>query len=164
MSKWPAPPPVLVKDGLVYVTLTQGRVAIVDVIDLAVVENVKWYATQAQNTCYATRSRDGKGLHRIIIDPPHGLEVDHKDRDGLNNRRENLRVATHAQNRANRPGWGFSSYKGVSRGDGTKWVACAGAIHVGVYDTEIDAALAHDRVAYELDPEFAFLNFPEVFR
>jgi hypothetical protein len=41
-------------------------------------------------------------MHRLLLSAPDGMEVDHKNGDGLDNRRSNLRLATHRQNMANR--------------------------------------------------------------
>ncbi|HDZ37293.1 MAG TPA: hypothetical protein ENH62_03230 [Marinobacter sp.] len=90
------------------VVLTQGKVALVDDADFERVAAFKWYARQEKrrpHCWYATRS-NGKNkttyLHRFILDAPKGLDVDHKDWDGLNCQRANLRLATHSQNNMNR--------------------------------------------------------------
>lgn len=96
------------------IPLTRGLVALVDDEDYERVNDCKWYATPGHNTFYAQRRgpRDAQGkratlsMHRLVLDmpvyEPGGLEVDHIDRDGLNNTRANLRPVTHAGNAANR--------------------------------------------------------------
>lgn len=106
-------------------------------------------------------------MHHFILGLDAWTLVDHKNRDTLDNRRENLRVATTSQNGANqskRPG-GSSRFKGVcwdkSRG---KWKARIMLnyknVHIGRFLVEEDAARAHDVRAREVWGEFAVLNFP----
>src|SRR5581483_9498486 len=109
------------------IPLSQGQVAIVDAQDFGYLSQFKWFALKAPRTFYAVRNApmiNGKRrgliyMHRVIL----GLNsarvlVDHKDRNGLNNRRRNLRAASQSTNQANRPkpSWGKSSrFKGVVR-------------------------------------------------
>lgn len=98
---------IIVRDGMGYVTLTKGFTAIIDVKDIKHAINKNWYAKVAGNTVYAktTAYINGKradlSLHREIMSAPEGLEVDHKNGDGLDNRRSNLRLVTHQQNMHN---------------------------------------------------------------
>jgi hypothetical protein len=117
-------------------------------------------------------------MHRLIMgvtDPL--LEVDHKDHDTLNNQQYNLRVGDKTNNQHNRTAWGKSKYLGVSIKyrklviDGIKtkvydrWVAVIRIhrklTHIGIYKTEIEAALAYDRAAKQHRKEWANLNFKE---
>ena len=121
-------------------------------------------------------------IHRLIMARVLGRElkraehVDHINGNGLDNRRENLRIATNSQNHGNRPkqrGNYWSVYKGVYR-DSKRlhlgWYACIGSgktpngvnrEYLGRYESEVDAAKAYDKRAKELFGEFAYLNFPE---
>ena len=92
------------------IPLTRGYVALVDDADYELVSRFKWYALPTGNTVYAQRGihrPDGPGqtrqlMHRLILgltDPK--VCVDHIDRDGLNNQRDNLREATNRQNQWN---------------------------------------------------------------
>ena len=99
--------PIRVCGDVAYVPLTQGRTAIIDAADAALVGGRNWYLFARLDTAYA-RASDYSGakqrtvlLHRVLMGEPEGLEVDHDDGDGLNNRRGNLRVATHSQNMRN---------------------------------------------------------------
>lgn len=88
-----------------YIPLTQGYVATIDAADLHLVDGYTWTAIVRPYTVYAYRKDPGTGknvhLHRVIMGDPEGLTVDHRDGNGLNNTRSNLRSATKAQNNRN---------------------------------------------------------------
>ena len=103
-------------------------------------------------------------MHRLLLPE---TEVDHKSGDGLDNRRSNLRSATRSQNQANK----FkkentsSRFKGVyQRRNYRRFRAHIRVhgeeIHVGDFDSEIEAARAYDAAARKYHGEFARLNFP----
>jgi len=106
-------------------------------------------------------------MHRLIMQPPEGMVVDHIDGNGLNNRRSNLRICTPHQNSFNQPQRpGTSRFKGVSfRRDCGKWdvqIRMKGkALHLGLYEDEEQAAHVYDCKAVELYGRFAYLNFPD---
>jgi hypothetical protein len=91
--------------------------------------------------------------------------LDHIDNDPLNNAWDNLRQASRSQNQANRRSYkgAASQYLGVSKHRG-KWAAGITSNYkfkrLGVYENEVDAALAYDRAASEMHGSFANLNFP----
>jgi len=160
------------------IPLTQGKYAIVDVEDYERVNRYKWYIKggSRSSTYYAARTitisraiRILVCMHRFIINAPDGLEVDHINGNGLDNRKANLRLATNAQNarnKAKRRNARVSRYKGVKRNKkGKRWFATINyngqRIYLGTYDTEIQAARAYDRAACKLHKEFARLNFPD---
>lgn len=90
-----------------------------------------------------------------------GYEVDHRDRNGLNNQRENLRWATRSQNMSNRGCWNSLGVKGVHFCAG-KFVAIVWSqrkrYYLGRFRTKEEAAAAYDRKARELHGEFAVTN------
>lgn len=156
------------------IPLTQGMFAEVDDADFKWLNVWKWYAAKGGNTYYARRNiknSDGKrsviSMHREIMNTPDGLEVDHKDWNGLNCQRYNLKNGTHGQNQANSKAFGTSVYLGVairitgrSKGLITAQIQSKGKlIYLGTFKTEISAAQAYDKAAKELHGEFANLNF-----
>jgi hypothetical protein len=157
------------------IPLTGGYTAIVDDEDFERVSQFKWFAEDHRHTMYAKRNvrrEDGgwtsERLHRFILGPPDGIAVDHIDRNGLNNRRENLRIATASENQHNRGKAvnNTSGYIGVSwHKKSGKWQAMikvnGGAKHLGLFACPVAAAKARDKAAIELHGEFASLNFPD---
>lgn len=150
------------------INLSKGKVALVDAEDYERVSSLRWHAKKKGKTWYAMRSvpkgsryENGEPkykacyMHRLIMGAPEGIEVDHENGDGLDNRRSNLRLATKSQNQQNQPllhGANTSGYRGVSKHSlCTKWRA---EIKCGL------AARAYDSKARELFGEYARLNFP----
>ena len=155
------------------IPLTQGKVAIVDDEDYDVLAKNKWMALKSRKgVFYAARmitvgykKQNLLRMHCVILPPTPGMTVDHIDRDGLNNRRSNLRLANGSQQRANRSRRDGcrSKYRGVTR-HRNKWYARitkdGARIDLGLYHIEEDAARAYDAAAAQLHGEFANLNFP----
>lgn len=109
-------------------------------------------------------------LHREIMNAPSGSLVDHRDSDGLNNQRYNLRVCSSGQNNqhARKQHRATSSrFKGVcKRRDCRRWEAYIKVgkkrKHLGLFEGEQDAARAYNTAARELHGEFAVLNALEL--
>lgn len=149
------------------ILLTRGYKTVVDDADFDWLSQFKWSAfiPTKSKTVYAGRVVDEKTvyMHRLITGEPP-CKVDHKNRNGLDNQRENLRQATHSQNLVNSPPRGGSSaYKGVSKCKQTgKWKAeirCNERRYtLGRFTEETDAALAYNDAAIKLFGEFAWLN------
>src|SRR6266487_2555210 len=97
------------------IPLTQGKVALVDDEDYERVARLSWRAHYSKGTWYAETGggEDVVAMHSFILGLPRGSEADHKDRDGLNNCRENIRPATRSNNCMNRQGWSRHGFKGV---------------------------------------------------
>ena len=108
-------------------------------------------------------------MHCALFDCPEGLERDHKDRNGLNNTRDNIRIATRSQNQANTRHTNQTGFRGtyLSRQPDT-WYAQArigGKLtHLGTFSRPVDAAKAYDEAILREFGEFAVLNFPIVRR
>lgn len=159
--------------GCALVELTQGLWATVDIEDAELVSRYTWSATRHNLTHYASAANRGTDysrrvyMHRLILQVSGGLQVDHADRNGLNNRRCNLRAATRSQNCSNREKTGVTSrFKGVywNKKD-RRWVAQIGSNSdvkfLGGYLSEENAAMAYDSAAFKAYGAFAVLNFPE---
>ena len=157
----------------VSIPLSQGKCALIDGDDLPLVEGLRWHAYRDGRVWYAERNvwegprRLHQKMHRVILDAPAGIQVDHINGDGLDNRRCNLRLATRSQNGSNRRSklGSSSSYLGVSlRRNGT-WraqIAKHGkTVWLGAFKLEEDAARAYDEAAKAMHGEFARLNFPD---
>jgi hypothetical protein len=160
------------------IKLTQGKVALVDDEDYESLNKHKWYAKIGKETFYAVRAIYGTGkqknisMHRVIMgitDPK--IPCDHRDNDGLNNQRNNLRVCSNNQNQANarKRKNTTSKYKGVSIHtrvikDKTynSWQARiifnGKSYCLGYYKAEEQAATAYNKKAIEFFGEFAKIN------
>lgn len=164
-------------DGTHSVQLTKGYWSVVDSADLALVSAYAWHAFDvrvrgAAYAVYAVRHGDGRApvyMHRSILGEPDGLVVDHISGDGLDNRRSNLRPATHSQNLLNRGKTrrNTSGYKGVSW-DKERELWCVEfkynrvRYRIGRFADKVEAAMAYDDVARRVCPSFCRLNFPDV--
>ena len=158
------------EEGFGLIPLTQGKFAIVDAEDYDRLNRYQWHACKCKSTYYACRVEGGKTIrmHREIMHAPKGVIVDHINHNGLDNRKGNLRLCTHAQNCYNQraSSTGTSKYKGVCwHKCNRKWIArirCDGKFYnLGDFENEIEAAKAYDDKAVELFGEFACPNFPE---
>jgi hypothetical protein len=154
------------------IPLTKGQFAIVDDADFDWLSQWKWYAVRTKpNGKYSATRRDRKAkktifMHRLILNAPSHLQVDHIDLDRLNNQRANIRLCTHAQNERNKPKYkGSVPYKGVVQTRAGNYSACISfdgtRIQLGTYSSAIDAAHAYDAAARIHHGEFAYLNFPQ---
>lgn len=145
------------------IPLTKGQFTLVDDEDYSYLNQWKWFC---EFHMYAVRDYRGKRMkmHRVIMDAPQGLEIDHIDGNGLNNQKQNLRIVTHAQNQKNmkKPITNTSGYKGVSWDQvRRKWVAYiwnGKSINLGGYSTKLEAAEAYDKAALSYFGDFAKTN------
>ena len=158
------------------IKLTKGKFAQVDDEDYEWLNQWKWMAIKCGNTWYAMRNKWIKEekkrkfikMHQLIMgDNPLKLDIDHKDRSGVNNQRSNLRFCTRSQNLMNRISYPnrSSKYKGVSfnkrRGKFESFITVNRVKkNLGYFTVEEDAARLHDSYAVILHGEFARPNFP----
>lgn len=152
------------------IQLTQGKVTQVDDEDYEYLNQWKWLAHYAHGHNYADRGQwnkvkanmDAIKMHRVIMETPPYLDVDHIDGDGLNNQRSNLRNCTRSVNMQNQKARSPSGYKGVyyDKGYIRSMIAKNGKlIHLGYFKTEEEAARAYDQKALELYGPNARINF-----
>jgi hypothetical protein len=139
-----------------------GHKCIIDAEDVDLIKDYTWYMAHGY---VFTTSRKNILIHRLIMDAKPGCIIDHINQNKLDNRKCNLRIATHSQNSSNsgvRKN-NTSGKKGVSWHKATgKWQATMThnykSIHIGLYDTVEEAAVAYDQVAKQLSGEFAYTN------
>ena len=157
------------------IPLSQGKFARVDDSDFNQLSKFRWTLKTSKRTkvLYAKRFVIVEGkhttiqMHAEIMKPAKGLQVDHRDRDGLNNQRSNLRVTTRAQNQRNqrKHSKGSSRYRGVCKGY-KGWLARISVdnkqISLGTFKTELEAALAYDFASLKYHGEHGRTNFEAV--
>jgi hypothetical protein len=161
---------------MVKIALTQGSSALVDKKDYPRLSKFIWYAKEGTSgIIYAIHNfkrSNGKfrptRMHRFILGLKKGDPlVDHKNQNGLDNRRKNLRICDKSKNAFNRKNikrsHHTSRYKGVSwMKDLGKWRATITinykSIHLGLFETEKMAARAYNLFAKKHIGEFACLN------
>lgn len=158
------------------IKITQNKEVLVDDKDYDELIKYRWYfvdkprakygyvATDMRNTNNKYKTRHVY-MHRFLLNPPRNKIVDHINRNGLDNRRANLRICTYTQNNGN-----FfmgvrnkSGYKGVSWHKATnKWRATllykGEQQYLGIYDDKLEAAKAYNEAAIKYFGEFARPN------
>lgn len=155
------------------IPLTQNMVTIVDDEDFNELNKRKWSAAKGCNVYYAVRTSHPTPktilMHRVIMNAKKGDEIDHKNNDGLDNRKENLRFCTKSENQHNqisRIGQS-SKFKGVGWSKSNRrWISQirinGKRIHLGSFEDEEEAARAYDIAARKYFGEFACLNFQQL--
>lgn len=162
-----------------------GKFATVDDEDYEFLMQWNWRAAKGKRTFYAVRGKiyGETWMHRLLNKTPNGIMTDHKDRDGLNNQKENLRDSDKYQNGSNRRARkdGASKYLGVTRKKQKKvlvsgevkyyymWYAAITVNGKSNYisdfpyteEGERSAALAYNEAAIKYHGEFANLNIVE---
>lgn len=147
------------------ILLTQGKVAIVDDEYFCEFSHYNWCFSTLGYAIRAWPGSHGRNMwmHREIMQPPDGIQIDHINGNKLDNRVSNLRLATASQNHCNRPksSRNTSGYKGVGKRNG-RWrvkIRLNGIdYHVGYFSSLEEAAQAYDVRAKELHGEFARIN------
>jgi hypothetical protein len=171
MSRAPNPrPPIVVTDGVARIPLTQGYFTLIDEADADMVLMHSWCVLDNGSSVYAARKTATSSvlMHRAILCvTDRRTQVDHVNRDSLDNRRANLRLATCRQNHFNSGATtrNRSGYKGVRKSHNCeRWEARGTSadgqrVFLGMFASAEDAARAHDAFAVEEHGPFAALNF-----
>lgn len=162
------------EDGLVKIPLTKNKWVIIDESDYPLIRNRAWHLKDgkyAQTNVYTKGIRKHPKMHRVILGLKEGdgKIVDHINRDGLDNRRCNLRLCNPSQNssnkiqKKNKLGLIGVTKNGTKNGSGyqSRIKFETQVILLGSYKTPEEAARARDKKAIELHGEFAVLNFPK---
>lgn len=157
------------------IPLTHGFVAIVDDGDYDRLIIYKWHVKHGPRTSYASRTKyehlNGRKqfttirMHADILGKKSGFVVDHISRDGLDNRRCNLRWATKSQSCMNRISKNHAiGSKGVSVRDGGKYRAriqkFGESINLGNFTTKEEAVCAYNNAAIKIHGAYAVINIP----
>jgi len=145
---------------MIYYT-KQGYAIEIDREDYNRIKQYNWYK---KSTGFTNENKQSLG--RFLLNYHGELEVDHKDRNQFNNKKDNLRIATRQQQLANRGPLGSNDFKGVSWDKSKKTFRVHICVdrkikHIGCFKDEVEAAHAYDKVARETWGEFAYLNFPD---
>lgn len=139
------------------------RCVLVDATDAEVLLAYSWHLSVKKYAATQSREHGRHYMHRLLMAPEPGLQVDHVNGDTFDNRRANLRVVSRKQNQQNtRPiRMRTGGFKGVSFDRRTgRWIAKCIRRWGGRHDTAEAAARVYDRLAKEEFGEFAALNFP----
>lgn len=148
------------------------RTYLIDDEDYEKIKPFKWHLSRegyiVRTMRIPNRNPKAKFLHRLIMGEPEGFEVDHINRNKLDNRKSNLRICTTTENRWNAKKSSnksmTSKYRGVHFSKSLqRFVAKTKyrgkRIHIGCFDTETKAAKAYDNLIVKLKGQFAKTNF-----
>lgn len=154
------------------IPLTKGKYALVDDGDYDWLNEYKWCFSgfYAKRGVWDGQTVHNVLMHRLIMKPPNGLDIDHINHNKLDNRKDNLRFATRRQNAANtlklrRKSPQSSVFKGIywhkrDRCWLTRIYVAGKRKEVGRFPHEIAAAMAYDIAAKDIYGSYAHLNFP----
>lgn len=143
-----------------------GADVLIDEADMPLVSAFKWRVVRGSSRTKYVIAGKSIHMHRLIANPQVGMAVDHINFNGLDNRRDNLRVCTPRENYQHRqkPRRGNNTYKGVHfyKGKWAAWIVVNyKRFRVGTYKSELEAAGAYDAAAKIAFGEFAHFNLGE---
>ncbi len=139
-----------VKDNIVYGYTSKGDEFIFDIDDYGKVSQFSWYKMGNGYICH----RDKNGfilLHRLIMNPPDYMDIDHKNNIKTDNRKENLRICNRSQNMAHKSYRNKTNYRGVVELPSGKFAAQIQNRYLGTYETSQEA---HNVYAKEAIKEY----------
>jgi hypothetical protein len=146
-----------------------GQTILVDDADYDTLSAHRWYVHLAHKVYYATAdvNRHRISIHQMIMNAPKGVDVDHINGNGLDNRRSNLRLATRGQNIANSRMYSNNTtgYRGViAYGGGWRaQLKCQQRLFTSPnFKTKEEAALFRDELVRVMLGDTVYLNFPDV--
>lgn len=156
---------------MIEINLTNGGIALIDDADFDMISKYKWRHVNQRRNIYATTNiKQGDKyvtviMHRLIMGAQQGQMIDHIDCNGLNNQRNNLRLADYKQNSHNRRPNKGRKYKGVKKNGKHGFYASISIngkpIYLGIFSREDDAALAYNEAAIRYYGDYARLNVIE---
>lgn len=162
---------IIVDGDVARIQMFGGVEALIDVADIDLASTRHWCSVHREKdkTTYVQspgrRPAKTITLHRLLLGFLEGQTVDHVNRNGLDNRRANLRIASQRQNLANRRPWSATGLKGVYL-QPERWIARGREgdrrVMLGAFRTAEEAARAYDTWAKGHFGEFAYLNYPEL--
>lgn len=148
------------------ISLPHGEIALVDDEDYERINAHKWHVSSGYAVRRIAPLAPTIRMHREVLSAPENMQVDHINRNRLDNRRSNLRIATKAENLRNKVIYqnNKSGYRGVCwKTRDKKWAAQININqkrkHLGFFSSAEEAARAYDKAAKEFYGEFAALNF-----
>ena len=156
-------------EKVTYIRVGRNDKSLIDVSSIDLLKKSKWSVHTNNGKKYARQTSlyGRRFMHHVIMGKKEGLEVDHINGDGLDNRKSNLRFCTHRENLLNK---GFyknnkTGFKGIGFIDGLGYY---GVIHLAnghkkrskKFSNAIDAAKARDELAKKFYGKFTRLNFP----
>lgn len=155
-----------IKTGIKRSDVKRQWLVMVDDEDFKFLNQFYWQADK--NSSIATHKKGDRKrilMHRLIMNPPIGIEIDHIDGNRLNNQKSNLRFATSSQNKINRGARkdNSSGFKGVSWNKNLKKWGVRLMInkkykHLGLFKDKIEAAKVYNENALKYYGEYAWLN------
>jgi hypothetical protein len=170
---------IIVDDGIstpenpgMMIRTCAGHLFLIDAEDLPKISGYKWSVSSdgGKRMYVSTRIEEKKiYLHRFLLEAPHDQGVDHRNGDPLDNRKANLRLATHQQNMFNRRKAKTYGNKPTSSFKGVSWDNSCGRYkaqimkdrvnhNLGRFRDQRSAAMAYARAAQEMFGEFAYTN------